>query len=165
MLFVVLCVGSLFAQAQCLSFQSLLDVYAADVSTIDKSLTDAQWKENQPDVKKNFKRSLKSWSVDNQTGPICWLDYYYTANTQPIVSYMMLSNENYSQIKNDLKAAGAQHRKTKAGNDDMFLAYELNGKMFVLNKYNYNHSIKMSSYDLIICSLSDFDMVWKEVTK
>lgn len=164
MLAFFMCIGLSSSFAQCLHFPNLMEIYSLSERDAGKFLTDNGWKDGKPEAFNKFNRNMKSWSLNNANGPVCWLDYCSKSGLKNILVYQFISPTNYSEIKSDVLSAGFSQQKMKITDNDIVLAFVKNDIAFILRKHTYNHNTE-GNYALLLLSAKDLDSIWSTYAK
>lgn len=164
LIFSVVIFSTNLLSAQCLHYSNIREMFSMTVNETGKFLKDNNWVEGKPNASNKFGRSMKSWSLNNVNGAVCWLDVCYKSGAKNILVYQFISPTNYSAIKEELLADGFVQKKFKITEDDIILAFTKDDLSFILRKHTYGHKTE-GNYALLHLASKDLEGVWTTYTK
>ena len=156
--------GVISSKAQCFHYENMIDIIGKSTTDINTFLTANNWKEGKPNAFNNFGRSIKSWSLNNEMGAICWIDICFKPNAKNILVYQFISLDNYKEIKDQMMMSGFVQQKMKISANDMFYAFVKDDQCFILRKHTYDHETN-GNFAIIMLPTSELTTIWDSYAK
>jgi hypothetical protein len=156
--------GMVSIKAQCFHYENMIDIIGKSTTDINTFLTANNWKEGKPNAFNNFGRSIKSWSLNNEIGALCWIDICYKPNTKNILVYQFISLDNYREIKDMMMMSGFVQQKMKISANDMFYAFVKDDQSFILRKHTYDHETN-GNFAIVMLPTTELTKVWDSYAK
>jgi hypothetical protein len=150
--------------AQCFHYENMTDIFGKSTTEINTFLGQNNWKEGKPNAFNTFGRSIKSWSLNNDIGAICWLDVCYKAGAKNIIVYQFISLDNYKEIKDMVQMNGFVQQKMKVSTNDMFYAFVKNDQCFILRKHTYDHETA-GNFAILLIPAAELPKIWESYAK
>ena len=160
----VLCISLIATQAQCFHYENMTDIFGKPTNEISTFLTQNNWKEGKPNAFNNFGRSIKSWSLNNEMGAICWLDVCTKTGAKNILVYQFVSIDNYKEIKDLIMMSGFTQEKMKVSSNDMFYAFTKKDQCFILRKHTYEH-LTAGNFAILMIPAAELTKIWEGYAK